>query len=167
MGSRNKVAYRTYLSNFITKVIVVCPKCSGRATVHADEFSFQNRERTIKVTCSTCGFNKVLDIFPTRVSFSAGNRKIARDQFVMIIGAPIDPFFHLPLWMQENVNGNVLWAYNSDHLAFIRSFVEAKLRERNGQELSNQALGSRLPKWMTSKSNREAVLRAIERIKLK
>jgi hypothetical protein len=41
------------------------------------------------------------------------------------------------------------------------------LRERNDVEYSNKSLGSRLPKWMTSKKNREEVLKAIDKLKNK
>jgi hypothetical protein len=101
---------------------------------------------------------------PTSVLYSAINDQTIEGQH-LIIGAPIDPFFHLPLWLTENVNGNLLWAYNYEHLEFIRNFVDSKLRERNGQDFSNKSLGSRLPKWLTSKNNRETILRTIEKIK--
>ncbi len=62
---------------------------------------------------------------------------------------------------------NTLWAYNVEHLDFLAEHIGAKLRERNGQELLNGSIGSRLPKWMTSKKNREALLKKITELKSK
>lgn len=59
--------------------------------------------------------------------------------------------FCFPLWLRTDFEGHVLWAYNIKHLDFLRDHIDAKLRERNGQELFNKSLGSRLPKWMTAK----------------
>ncbi|MEO6133505.1 MAG: hypothetical protein ABIP35_00035, partial [Ginsengibacter sp.] len=62
---------------------------------------------------------------------------------------------------------NILWAYNLEHLDFLRGHIEATLRERNGQELLNKSLGSRLPKWMTAKKNREPLLKKISELQNK
>lgn len=59
----------------------------------------------------------------------------------------------------------MLWAYNSDHLAFLRGYVEADLREREPN--ANASLASRLPKWLKSAKNRESVLRAVKRLETK
>jgi hypothetical protein len=61
----------------------------------------------------------------------------------------------------------MLWAYNYDHLNFLKDHIQATLRERNAQEPSNQSLGSRLPAWMTSAKNREAVLKGIAHLQQK
>jgi hypothetical protein len=60
-----------------------------------------------------------------------------------------------------------MWAYNREHIAFLKLHIEAKLRERNGQELANKSLGSRLPKWMNSKKNREPLLKSLTELQNK
>ena len=162
MTDRNKNSYQTYIYDFIKDILEVCPQCSKSAIVKSDGFSFRDYDKEIKVICTSCGFNKKLTEKPTSVLYSASNDKTIESRH-LIIGAPIDPFFHLPLWIKENVNGNFLWAYNFEHLEVIRNFVDSKLRERNGDDFSNKSLGSRLPKWLISKNNRETVLKTIEK----
>ncbi|MFD2725028.1 hypothetical protein [Hyunsoonleella rubra] len=83
------------------------------------------------------------------------------------IGGGIDPFFHLPLWLTENISGNLFWAYNIDHIEFLEKHIQAKLRERNGIKYRNKSIGSRLPKWMVSKKNRDSILKTINKLKSK
>ena len=75
---------------------------------------------------------------------------------------PIDPFFGLPLWFVGNVRGQELWAYNREHLNFIKRLVEASIRIQNPNR--NNTLSNRLPKWMLSKKNRSHVLKAIAKL---
>ena len=79
-----------------------------------------------------------------------------------MFAAPVDPYFKLPLWLQIECEGETLWAYNRRHLAYLRLYVEAKLREtgRSG----HRTMGSKLPKWMLLAKNRDAVLKGIERL---
>lgn len=78
-----------------------------------------------------------------------------------VIGGAVDPFFRLPLWPVTSLDSEILWAYNVEHLQFLAAHIQSKLRERNLDNMSNRSLGSRLPKWMTSKKNREMVLKKI------
>jgi len=55
------------------------------------------------------------------------------------------------------------FAYNLDHLAYMRAYVEADIRTSDGE---NSSIESRLPKWMKQKHNREDVLRAIKRLEI-
>ncbi len=85
----------------------------------------------------------------------------------IIIGANIDPYFRLPLWLQKEMPDGLLWAYNYEHLDFLENHVSAELRNREKSPMRNKSLGSRLPKWMTSKKNRNEVLSGIEKLKRK
>ena len=71
------------------------------------------------------------------------------------------------LWLSIQLKEGELWAYNLEHLEFIKNHISANLRERTLENISNKSIGSRLPKWMTSKSNRNDVLKAIEKLKNK
>lgn len=93
-----------------------------------------------KIVCEKCGYNKVID-----------------ENYKNSIA--------LKLWFSLECCNEELWAYNLKHLNFLKEHVEATLRERNDVEYSNKSLGSRLPKWMTSKKNREEVLKAIDKLK--
>ena len=131
-------------------ILVACPNCSEKAIVKTDNFSFKNiKQSDVKVICLNCGYNKKLGEKPESVLYSYNNKVTTWRPFV--IGGAVDPFFYLPLWLKSDFQENILWAYNVKHLDFLRVHVEAKLRERSGQELFNKSLGSRLPKWMASK----------------
>jgi hypothetical protein len=77
-------------------------------------------------------------------------------------GAAVDPAFGLPLWLQTSCRGETLWAYNSSHLHALREYVAADLRERVG--VMQWSMFSRLPRWLSARKNREAVLASMERL---
>jgi hypothetical protein len=106
-----------------------------------------------RFSCKACGSSK-----------NWSGREIARVWY----GEPVDAYFHYPLWLQMPCCGQTLWAYNLRHLNFIEAFVRAELRERVPDEQygwSNRSLFSRLPKWIQSHKNREAILKAISKIR--
>lgn len=74
---------------------------------------------------------------------------------------PLDPVFGLPLWLQMPFKGKLLWAYNPEHLRFIKDFVSASLRDK---ALYHRSAASRLPSWIKSAKHREDLLRAITRL---
>lgn len=161
MELRTKDSYQTLVYDFLKyDILVVCPGCSKLAIIKTNNFTFQNRnENEIKVVCPNCGYNRRLIEKPESI-LHATKYKVLKGR-VFVVGGAIDPFFYLPLWLQSEFEGNTLWAYNLEHLKFLHGHIEAKLRERNGQELVNKSLGSRLPKWMNSKKNRAAILKRI------
>ncbi len=162
MEIRTKHTYRTAIYDFVKNVLVACPKCAGKALVRADDFGMPKPEiNEVKAICAGCGFNKTLENIPKRL-----DPKQKRGN-ILIFGAPVDPFFHLPVWLQADFSGEILWAYNLEHLDFLAAHVGAKLRERNGFTFNVKSIGARLPRWMTAAGNREAVLKAIEKLKEK
>lgn len=82
----------------------------------------------------------------------------------IVIGGPTDWYFRHPLWLQMPCCGHVLWAYNTAHLAFLREYVQADLRERVPVPNTNNTLASKLPRWMKSAKNRDEVLKGIARL---
>ena len=161
MPTRNKTGYQKFIHDFVNDVLVVCPQCNNEAIVHSNFSIKKIQKEDIKVTCAFCGFNKTRKALTSSILYS----RLATKTNAVLFGAPVDPFFKLPLRLQDSINGNLLWAYNYEHLDFIRSLVEAKLRERTGQSNYNASVASRLPRWLTSKSNRETVLKVIERLR--
>jgi len=77
-------------------------------------------------------------------------------------GQAYDPFFGLPLWFVGTVKGHELWAYNREHLTFLKNVVSAELREKAPNQ--NRTLSNRLPKWMLNRKNRDDVLKLIEKL---
>ena len=76
-------------------------------------------------------------------------------------GGITDPTFGLQLWYQEEVNGNVLWAFNYAHLIEIKNYVSAQLGERSTTRFS-MTMGEKLPSFIKSAKNRDEVLQALE-----
>lgn len=162
MEARTKHTYRKAIYDFVKEVLVVCPKCAGKALVRADDYDTPKYEISeVKIVCAGCGYNKTLENLSKRP-----DPKQKRGN-ILIFGSPIDPFFHLPVWLQVDFSGEILWAYNLEHLDFLAAHVGAKLRERNGFAFRVRSIGARLPRWMTSAGNREAVLKAMEQLREK
>jgi DNA-directed RNA polymerase subunit RPC12/RpoP len=161
---RNKDSYQKQVYDFIKDMYVVCPSCKSKAIILIPESGYIHK-KAVKLTCSACGYNKRYDEKPDEILHASKN-KIITGKYV-IIGGAIDPYFHIPLWLTIDCCDNILWAYNDEHLNFLQTHVEAKLRERSILDMKNKSLSSRLPKWMTSKKNRQAVLKAITLLKQK
>jgi hypothetical protein len=75
----------------------------------------------------------------------------------------VDACFGMPLWLQTSVRGETLWAFNARHLAFLRAYLAATLREKSAITSSAAA---RLPGWLKRAARSES-LRAVARLELK
>ncbi|MHC0036640.1 hypothetical protein [Pseudoneobacillus sp. C159] len=62
-------------------------------------------------------------------------------------------FYGHNTWLNTRCCGEVLWAYNKEHLDLMEGFILSSLRERLPN--INQSLASRLPSWMQSSKNRQ------------
>lgn len=162
MEIRSKDTYRTNLYAFVKDILVQCPQCTRKAVVKTGEFhTLKHDLNAVKVVCAHCGFNKAMENISHRQ-----DKKQQRGQ-VLIFGGPVDPFFHLPVWLQLDFEGNTLWAYNLEHLEFLATHIGAKLRERNGFKFNVRSIGARLPRWMSAAKHRDALLKAIEKLREK
>ena len=83
----------------------------------------------------------------------------------MLFGGPVDPYFRLSLLLQTRTAGELLWAYNLRHVDLLERFVGATLRERATFTDGMTTLTERLPRWIKSASNRDAVLRGLARLR--
>ena len=131
-------------------VLVVCPNCGGKASI------IPNGDPHVRCSCLNCGY-------------TAGQSS-ARSSFHWHEENPTDGYFGLDLWLRTSCTGHTLWAFNTCHLDFLESYVSARLRAREKDEdwgWRNASLASRLPKWIKSSKNREALLKAIAELKAK
>jgi hypothetical protein len=83
-------------------------------------------------------------------------------QPVTVPDALVDQCFGLPLWLQTPCAGHTLWAFNARHLAYLKGFLQAEVRERRGT--ANASVISRLPAWMKSAKHRDETVRAVQRL---
>ncbi len=153
------------LANFVETIYVRCPKCNKRAHViripdDEEEIlaetssrqgspSFRRSFSPRKLSCLHCGYTSIWQ----------GNG-LRRD-------GPYDWYFQLPLWLQTPCCGDILWAFNEEHLSFLERYVTAKQRIKYYAEgqIRNGTMASRLPTWMKSAKNRDQVLKGISRLK--
>lgn len=132
----------TYLGDFADRILARCPKCDRCATAR------QNSDDLVRIVCPSCGFAKVLSFRWPVFLKTAENC--------------------LPLWLETRCCGQILWAFNREHLVFLEAYVSADLREQpqsTAGRWNNGSLTSRLPKWMLSAKNRGDVLRGIKRLR--
>lgn len=108
----------------------------------------------MKVTCPHC--QVVANYQPRNVAYilKAETNELAAD-----------PLFNLPLWYQCNVKGNSFWAYNRQHLADIKEYVNSQLRERQTPYFSTMV--ERLPTFIKLAKNRIAILKGIDNMEKK
>ncbi|MFC8917748.1 hypothetical protein ACFT5C_18445 [Streptomyces sp. NPDC057116] len=140
-----------WLAQFTGQVLVVCPRCGGRALVaplpglaKAPYFSallFQPR----RLTCAGCG---------AIADWTAEQR--GAGLVGAVPGGTEDPFFRRPLWLQTRCAGRVLWAYDERHVDALAAYVGAGLRERYASP--TMGMFARLPAWMKSAKHRDEVL---------
>jgi hypothetical protein len=146
---RNETIY-----SMMDEFLVVCPHCEACARMFRLDPDCEDWFAPRRLVCAACGHSKD---WAGRVLIHGGTAE-----------PPVDSCFQLPLWLKTNCRGKTLWAYNLRHLQLIESYVRAALREhRHHGELGwhNNSLVNRLPKWITSRRNRDEVLKAIARIR--
>jgi hypothetical protein len=134
--------------------LVICPGCSDMAKVlPAPDQS--GASAALQLICSHCGLSK------RKNSDSAPALRAAR--------CPVDPFFARPLCLQISCRGELLWVHNRRHLDLLESYVAAELRERSQRDggWRNATIISRLPAWIKSAKNRESLLKALARLRIK
>ncbi|MCH8557642.1 MAG: hypothetical protein LAT84_07470 [Balneolia bacterium] len=167
MSERSKNSYNTLLHDFVRfDMPVICPGCAGKAVVKPGNFTFENFDFSeVRAVCISCGFSKKIEDKPEPVLYTTKNRIVTGR--AVSIGDATDPFFGYPLWLSASFGEHTLWAYNPEHLAFLRTHISAMLRERNPDKKLNRSLGSRLPKWMSAAGNRDALLKKISELESK
>jgi hypothetical protein len=102
--------------------------------------------RTVRLRCSGCGAESDAPLRWAPLPPGEGH----------------DGLTGLPLWLRAPCRGHTLWALNGEHLAWLRDYVGATLRERIPRR--NATLASRLPTWIKLARNREEVLHCLARL---
>lgn len=102
----------------------------------------------IKAKCQSCNQDKKYDFVCTR---TYANAKQATD-----------PYYGLQLWLQTPIDDNILWAYNFEHLEYLKSYVGAKLREAPAG--GKYSLVWKLPDFIKLAKNRDKILKGINKL---
>jgi hypothetical protein len=183
------------LHDFSQHILVHCPRCEKKACVQTDPITHKSELRcmechhaekpgkwygevdlTVRQRCDACGKwieervreNKVK--YPYLLVTCAYCKqekayKPLREKVPSSSRLPADPVFGLKLWLQADFGDYVLWAYNQAHLQYLKEYIAAKLREKNG--ISRRTLALKLPHFIKSAKNREALLKLISRLEQK
>lgn len=152
---------QTLIEDFADHFLVRCPRCRKMACVARAPSA-----PVVRVTCGACNFFKDWKCLEPGVRMYSGNRSGYKAGRVCI-GAGADMCFHYPLWLSTPCRGQELWAYNAEHLAWLKGYLTSRLRERRQHPTygwRNASLASRLPKWMKTAGNRAEIGKAIERL---
>lgn len=152
--------YTTVLSEFEQDIWVECPQCGRSARSQC-----LDQRITWRITCIHCSYTRTA---------SRGDRKRTMPWWktnwwgeLRKYGGAVDPLFGLPLWLRVPCCGQVLWAYNGDHLDLLERYIQATLRERQGGKGYHHSIAVRLPRWMKLAKNRESLLKGIHQLKKK
>jgi hypothetical protein len=137
-----------HLSHFQEEVDVVCPKCQKKAltTVNYDE-------KKAKLICTHCGFCEIKDTILTHMGYTNN-----------FIGAA-NLYFKAELWYMAAFKNDIFFAYNESHLLYLEKYISAKIREHKDRK--HFTLIEKLPKFYHEAKNREALLKIIEKLKIK
>ena len=183
------------LHDFSLHILVHCPRCEKKAFVQTDPLTRKSElkclechhsekqekwygevDLVIRQRCDACGKwieerireNKVK--YPTILVTCAYCKqekayKPLREKVLTTSRLPTDPIFGLQLWLQAEFGGYVLWAYNHQHLHYLKDYIAARLREKNG--ISRRTLALKLPQFIKSAKNRDALLKLIAKMEQK
>jgi len=137
---------RLCLCAYSDPILIACPKCKHAGSLRLRNEDYEKRKWQARrfFGCEECGH-----------SFNWKSR--------LVIHSVANWNEVLPLLLQTPCCARTLWAFNERHLRFIEQYASALVRERIGS--ANASLASRLPQWIKSAKNREAVLKAVRKLK--
>lgn len=149
---------RKPLWSFAREILVRCPRCDGRASVHPEslpEDGLPPYWAPRRLACPSCSF-----VDRWTMPWSDDHRYRIPPHF----SGPDDPYFGISLWLATDCRGHILWAYNVEHLDLLEAYVSAGLRQR-GSFPGGMTLVERLPAWIKDSKHRGAVVAGIKRLR--
>ncbi len=146
--SRKGFEYSTFSKN----QKVVCSKCDS--IFNLDTSKLITTVKKVNCKCPECNHqNQVTPEFDVYKSGGMYNIQ-SKDQYC-----------GLDFWYSTRFKNDFFWAYNIEHLTEIENYVSAELRKRH--EGNYQSMIEKLPNWISSSKNREAILNTIAKLKRK
>jgi len=128
-----------------------CSNCAEKVNIYRE--GIKVKKEYVKVKCPKC-----------KTTESHKPRYIEQDWIYKSDGVG-DPFLNLPLWLSTKISNNIFWAYNHDHLNYLKEYIQAKLRTRHDGMYTSMV--EKLPSWMKSEKNRIEIIKRIEKLELK
>jgi transcription elongation factor Elf1 len=189
MTSRFK-DHNLLIYDFIHELHLNCPECKHKLISKNDIQTYVS-----KLSCTNCGFRTVSDNTTIELSVKANcnncgekiryNEEVNEKKDQISIRCKKCKVIHkfdpkvseyksfqplidtFGLWYNEDFKGNHFWALNDDHLEYIEEYIKADLRERNRKNRPAASLAEKLPQFIKSAKNREALLKLISKMKIK
>jgi hypothetical protein len=146
--------------SFSSDVWVRCPKCADLAHVRWRQEEGARfgwiEGREARFGCLGCGLTEKTENYGSDYCHITDDR----------IRKGGDPFFGYDLWLTIEFRGHLLWFFNPEHLEYVHQYVAADVRAREPKlrGKANTTLTSRLPLWVKSAKNREALLKVMEKL---
>ncbi len=129
-----------------------CSNCAERIEKRIEDVG--EKKESIKVKCTKC-----------KITHEYKPRNTKRRKWFASTGNVSDPFYNLPLWIRGQIKNETFWAYNYEHLEYLKNYVQAKLRVRSGYGYTSMV--EKLPSWIKAKKNREDIVKLIEKLEKK
>ena len=172
--SQRAIVSREDPKNYYSTRRLKCPNCMYSQVGRKESYQVE-----LNCNCSNCGneikrdipnVNEPREVFSVKCQNCGDTqdykpRNIRLEWIYEYNGQPTEPYYQLPLWLTETVKGKSLWAYNYKHLEYLKDYVAADLREKNGRQFWTMV--EKLPDWIKSAKNREAVIKGIEKLEKK
>ena len=148
-------------------VLVRCPRCDAcaisRPSVVENRWVMWWPRRLVCATCGRADNWAATRRSAATVVTTADHRAAPVEG--LLLGAPVDPHFRLPLWLETSCcGGHTLWAWNPEHLDALEAYIGARVRERGDQDGYTSML-EKLPTWMKTAKNRDELLRVLQRLR--
>lgn len=145
-NSQKEIWYGHYYVAFNKK----CPRCGAGTFKYSRGFSqLEFVPKQIQWTCNICNQLQIFnDIYPKATHFDQNISK--------------DPHIGLDLYLKVVTRFGEIWAYNAEHIVYLKHFVKAELRECH--TFMHHAYTNRLPTWIKSARHRKEILKALLRL---
>jgi predicted RNA-binding Zn-ribbon protein involved in translation (DUF1610 family) len=164
---------------------VRCAPQGGAAVANCPDCGWQKAEPSplyslaIRKYCENC--DKLIDFKQERVAKKKAVIRIPcphcgheqnhepdyreRREYRQGIGWGTDRYFGLDRWLAAECKGELFWANNHAHLAYLKAYIQAKVRQRKDRRFFT--LVEKLPQGIKSAKNREALLKVIAKLEAK
>lgn len=113
----------------------------------------EKREK-IAVKCKSCGITQEYEPRNIPQEWLFSNKERVNENY-----------FGLPLWINSNFRNYTFWAFNYEHLDYLKKYISADLRERNNR--THWTMVEKLPDWIKSSKNREKLIKLINELETK
>lgn len=143
---------QTHIYDLIDLFLVECPQCQSCAKVLLTEHQDEQKRWLFaarKLICTKCPINQLW-----RDSSVSSNHHQGQDWY-----------FQLPLWLRVDCCGHTLYAHNERHLDLLEDYIKARLRPRSPYH--PETVVANLLNWIKSAKNRDELLKAIVKMRIK